>query len=136
MDWLDRQILNFFATKSNVVLFAISILCSATIGSLIAGVREHGRVPIRNIFLGFAAGFIAFLAIKGGKFLFVITAFGATAPLNPYGGAFAGLLAGMFTNRAYELLSIMVDDLFSRLQPGGAKSDGRSGTAQKETKDS
>ncbi len=116
LEYIILQVISAFETKSNVVLFAASILCSAAIGASIASIRDHGRVPYRELFLGFGAGFIVFLAIKGGKFLFIVSAIGATAPLNPYGGAFAGLLAGMFTKRAYELLSMLVEDLFSRFE--------------------
>lgn len=104
------------------VLLAVSLVCCGGIGSVVAGMRRNSFQPgskklldepwfigPRDILLGFSAGFVAFLVIKGGKSLFLIQGVESSAELNPYGCALAGILAGLFTEKAYQLLSAMID---------------------------
>lgn len=69
---------------------------------------------INAVFLGLVAGFITFLVLKSGRQMFLLQGDGATVPFNPFASALAGLVAGLFTDRAYRLLSVAVDEFYSR----------------------
>jgi len=99
------------ALRSNAseVLLVISILCCSILGSLIAGLREEKFTSIGDLILGFAGGFILYLAMKGGKFLFTLNAADGAVGLNPYGLSFMGLLVGLYLRRAYAFLSWLLD---------------------------
>ena len=83
-------------------------------------------MTLRALSLGLASGFVVYLAIKGGKHVFLLQTQGELVAFNPYGSAFAGLLAGLFTERAHQVLSTIVDDFAERLRAasGGKKNDG------------
>jgi hypothetical protein len=55
------------------------------------------------------------ISIKGGKHFFLVQAAIDQVAFNPYSSAFAGLLTGLFTERAYGLLSNVVDGLAERI---------------------
>jgi hypothetical protein len=97
-------------------LLALAVITCGAIGALIAGIRGEKRLTLRYLSLGFAAGFVTFLAIKGGKHVFLVTSGSDPAFFNPYSSAFAGLLAGLFTERAYQLLSSVIDQFAKRLE--------------------
>ena len=97
-------------------LLALSIITCGAIGALIGSIRSERRLTFKYLSLGFSSGFVTFLAIKGGKHIFLISSGADSAFFNPYSSAFAGLLAGLFTERAYQLLSTVVDQLAKRLE--------------------
>ena len=88
----------------------------------------------RSLSLGLASGFVVYLAIKGGKHLFLLQTSGEIVAFNPYGSAFAGLLSGLFTERAHEFLSMLMDDFLERLK-AAAGGDKDKATAQQSSKD-
>ena len=54
--------------------------------------------------------------VKGGRFFFVVQSDeGSEIFLNPYAVAFAGVLAGLFTEKAFFVLSNWVDEVGNRL---------------------
>jgi hypothetical protein len=116
-----------FATLSSDLLLAIAVMACGAIGAMITTLRGGAKMTIRSFCLGLAAGFIVFLAIKGGKHLFLLQARGEIAAFNPYGSAFAGLLAGLFTEKAYAALAEIVDEFINRLKTaargGGASTE-------------
>lgn len=97
-------------------LLAIAIMGCGAIGAIIAGLRANTIITFRNLSLGLAAGFVTFLGIKGGKHFFLVQGTIDQVAFNPYSSAFAGLLAGLFTERAYSLLSSVVDELIKKVQ--------------------
>jgi hypothetical protein len=54
-------------TASSDLLLSIVVIVSGTVGALIAAMRQQEPLTIRNLALGLAAGFVTFLAIRGGK---------------------------------------------------------------------
>lgn len=102
--------------QSSHTLLAILVMLCGVIGSLIAALRKRAGIDFRYVSLGIAAGFVTFLAIKGGRNIFLIQIQGNGIVFNPYSSAFAGLLAGLFTERAYQLLSSVVDEFIERVQ--------------------
>ena len=78
------------------------------------------------MFLGLVAGMVALLVLKGGKFLFVVD-FGIATLENPYSGALAGILAGLFTERGFKLIEHLIDSGIDRL-----KSDNNGGNSETE----
>jgi hypothetical protein len=98
-------------------LLAIAIMACGAIGSMITALRSDRDMTLRALSLGIASGFVVYLAIKGGKQVFLLQTQGEIAAFNPsYGSAFAGLLAGLFTERAHQILSTIVDDFAERLR--------------------
>ena len=97
-------------------LLALSIICCSALGAMIFGLRSGARMNVRTLTSGLATGFVVYLALKGGQHLFLVTSPDVRIPSNPYSSAFAGLLAGLFSDKAYKVLSSVVDDLASRVE--------------------
>jgi hypothetical protein len=97
-------------------LLALAVMCCGAIGALVAGMRQRATMTLRNLTLGLSTGFIVYLGIRGGKFVFLLQASGELIPFNPYGSGFVGLLAGLFTERAYRFLSNLVDQVVKRVE--------------------
>jgi len=110
-------------------LLALSIMACSALGALIVGLRGTNPTSLTDLTLGIASGFVCYFAIKGGKYVFLLTTHSDAITFNPYGSAFAGLLVGLFSERVYGILTALVGDLENRLQlaltlnnsgPGGA----------------
>jgi hypothetical protein len=102
--------------KNTDQLLAIAVMGCGAIGSIIAGLRANTLVTFRNLSLGLASGFVIFLGLKGGRHFFLVQAAVDQVAFNPYSCAFAGLLAGLFTERTYSLLSSVVDELVKKIE--------------------
>jgi hypothetical protein len=105
----------FFGRLGNEQLFAGSIVLAATLGALLAVLRRNDFATVRTVTLGAATGFIVYLTIKGGRYVFLMQLHSEQAALNPYSSAFAALLAGLFSQTAYGLLSTLVAGLSERI---------------------
>ena len=97
-------------------LLSLVVIMSGTIGAVIAAIRAKRVLSPTDIGFGVAAGFITLLAIRGGKNVLVVSNEDVSFYMNPYSSAFFGLLAGLFTDRAYELLRKFVDKLVKGLE--------------------
>jgi len=97
-------------------LLALAIICCSALGAMIYGLRSGRRMSVRSMTSGLATGFVVYLALKGGQHLFLLNPTESRIPANPYSSAFAGLLAGLFSDKAYKVLSSLVDDLASRVE--------------------
>lgn len=97
-------------------LLAIILLSCGSIGAMISSLRSNQSLSLRSFILGLASGFVAYLIIKGGRHVFLLQSQGEIIAFNPYGSAFAGLLAGLFTEKAHQLLSFLVDDIAHRIR--------------------
>ena len=104
-------------------LLALSIMTCSALGALIVGLRGSNPTSLKDVTLGIASGFVCYFAIKGGKYVFLLTTHSELVSFNPYGSAFAGLLVGLFSERVYGLLSMLVGDLEKRLQLALASND-------------
>jgi len=103
-------------------LLAIVVLGCGAIGAMISSLRSDQSLSLRSFILGLASGFVTYLVIKGGRHVFLLQAQGEIVAFNPYGSAFAGILAGLFTERAHQLLSFLVDDFANRIRAASANS--------------
>lgn len=101
--------------SSSDQLLAFAVMACAAIGAMIAALRGNGLMTLRALALGIATGFVVYLAIKGGKHVFLLQMQTEIVAFNPYGSAFAGLLAGMFTEKAYQIINSFVDEVANRL---------------------
>lgn len=131
-DWKHSPIAAFLSEssaslllRSSDQLLVLAVMSCAAIGAMIAALRGNSLMTLRALSLGIATGFVVYLAIKGGKHVFLMQMQGEIVPLNPYGCAFAGLIAGLFTEKAYQILTTIVDDFTDRLRAAsaGKKSD-------------
>ncbi len=113
-----------FLVLSSDQLLAIAIMACGAIGSMITALRSDRDMTLQALSLGIASGFVVYLAIKGGKQVFLLQTQGEIVAFNPYGSAFAGLLAGLFTERAYQIISTIVDDFAERLRAASNGKDG------------
>lgn len=114
--WMPLITLSSCYFPSDLIL-ALSVLLCGVVGAVAAGLRAKTVAPVgRAMALGAAAGFISYLALKGGKFLFLIqSGIEHQALINPYSAAFCGILAGLFTERAYSVLSNLINQLGERV---------------------
>jgi hypothetical protein len=98
-------------------LLAVVVSCCALVGAIISMMREgSARFVTKQVVLGLASGFVAFLSLRGGRSVFMLELTGEVPHFNPYSMAFAGLLVGLFTRKAYELLGVLVHELDGRLR--------------------
>lgn len=102
-------------TWSDEALFLALAICSGALGALLAGLRTTKFTLFQDLALGLGSGFVVYLGMKGGKHVFLLSGSETPILLNPYTYAFAGILVGLFTERAYNLLSSLVDELEKRL---------------------
>ena len=107
-------------------LLALSIICCSALGAMIFGLRSGTKMNVRTMTSGLATGFVVYLALKGGQHLFLITSPDIRIPANPYSSAFAGLLAGLFSDKAYKVLSSLVDNLASQVENAVGNNDTKS----------
>lgn len=84
-------------------LYLFLVLASAAIGSLLSGLQSKGVTTLRDFAAGLGAGFAVYMLLRGGNFVFFIKAANVDA-LNPFSAAAAGLLVGLFTERALKSL--------------------------------
>lgn len=96
-------------------LLAIAVMLCGAIGSIISSIRTARVLSWRSVLFGLAAGFIVFLAIKGGKHVFLLETQEQVVQFNPYGTSFFGLLAGMFTERSFELMAVISEAIFKKV---------------------
>lgn len=106
----------YITQLSSDYLLAITIMTCGAIGAGIGTIRNTSRFTWRSILFGLSSGFIVFLAIKGGKHIFLLQAQGQLIQFNPYSSGFFGLLAGMFTEKTFELLGAVTDSVFNKLK--------------------
>lgn len=103
-------------------LLALTVACCALVGAIVAGLRKgDARFNAVEFVLGLSSGFIAFIALRGGRSVFMLELHGDAPLFNPYSMAFAGLLVGLFTSKAYELLTVLIDDLSQRIRSAFGK---------------
>jgi len=111
-------------------LLAIIVLGCGAIGAMISSLRAGHSLSLRAFILGLASGFVAYLVIKGGKHVFLLQAPGDVIAFNPYGSAFAGLIAGLFTEKAHQLLSYVVDDFANRVKAASTAGNGQAAASR------
>ena len=70
-------------------------------------------MTIRVLTVGLGTGFIVFFALRGSEHLFFVD---GRSAFNPYGTAFFGLLAGLFTSRAYAILEQLIEHALKQTQ--------------------
>lgn len=97
-------------------LLAIAIMTCGAIGASIGAIRTNRKFAWRSLLFGLSAGFIVFLAIKGGKHIFLLQEQGQIVQFNPYSSGFLGLIAGMFTEKTFELLTLVTDSIFNKVK--------------------
>lgn len=107
---------NSITDLSSDTLLALAVMLSGAIGAMIASLRSGSALSLRAFVLGIASGFVTFLVLKGGKNVLLFQTPDQILMFNPYGAAFAGLLAGLFTERAHQVLALVVDDFVERIK--------------------
>lgn len=115
-----ERLANSFSYMSSDVLLAFSLLSCGALGAVIASIRSNNNVDLSKFTIGFSTGFVTFLGIKGGQFVFLLQVPGAAAVLNPYTASFIGLLSGMFSERFHLMLADFLDKATSKLKGEGA----------------
>lgn len=120
---MEMITLHFDWLSSNV-LVAILLCACGTIGALTAGLRTNEFTTFRDMCLGIGTGFICYLTIRGGKDLFVSGLSLARTSLNPYSSGLTAVLAGLFSERFFQLLSFLFDSITARLKAAfGSETD-------------
>jgi hypothetical protein len=87
--------------------FALVLIASA-IGSLIAGLRVAGFTTVRDVALGLGAGFVVYILVRSGNFVFLTGDATHVDILNPFTTGAVGFLVGLFKDRAFGLLDGVV----------------------------
>ncbi len=89
-------------------LIAIATTASAVLGVALAGLRRKEGISIRRFAIGVGTGFIVYLVVQGGSFIFLLD-LPSEIGVNHYSISLTALLSGLFTERLYKLLSTLVD---------------------------
>ena len=100
---------------NDALMVLLMAFCGA-IGTAVAAIRSGQGLNAGVMALGMATGFITFLVVSGGKEVFLIQPVGSETTFNPYSSALFALLAGLFTERAYKLLSSIIEQFSNRLE--------------------
>lgn len=130
IDKMYKQIEAFPYRYPSDMLIAISVILSGAIGSALSTMRSGRHDSYYTILTGVFSGYITFLIVKGGRFFFLVSSPDDPIYLNPYALAFSGLIAGMFSDRAYTLLADLVSSAADRVYKRNLESDTRiAGTA-------
>jgi len=111
-----RHPIEYIKSFSSDYLLAIVLMACGALGAIIHAVRADGRFSFYSLFVGVSTGFILFLALKGGKNVFLVQSIGSNVAYNPYSSAFFALLAGLFSERTFEILRIIMDTIFNKLK--------------------
>jgi len=106
----------YIKSLSSDVLLGITIMTCGAIGAGVGALRTHETLTTRNVVFGLSAGFIMFLIIKGGVHVFIFRESSQVIQFNPYSCGFSGLLAGMFTEKVFNALSMLSDSVFDQLE--------------------
>lgn len=94
---------------SSDTLLGILLISCGIIGAITSAIRENKKQLGRIIILGASVGFVTLLGIKGGSTIFILNNTGVDIPFNAYSTAFIGIIAGMFSEKFYLLLSNVTD---------------------------
>ena len=97
---------------SNNTLLGILLISCGVLGSIMSTMRNARGHASKAVVLGATVGFITLLGVKGGATVFIMSASGVDVPFNPYSTAFAGVVAGMFSEKLYVALSRLTDKAF------------------------
>jgi len=95
---------------------AFTMILAGYVGCAVGMFRQNRQASIAETTIGMASGFIVFLSIKGGHGLILISVSQEMPRLNPYGCTLVALMVGLFTDKAYQVLSAMADDFLARLR--------------------
>jgi len=102
----------------SALVMAILVISCAVAGTITAGLRERAPATVRQIALGVATGFIVYLSLQGGKGVFLLQTQNGPFPFDPYSSGLFALIAGLFSNTAYELLKDIVNHMATTLRAG------------------
>ena len=94
-------------SSSSDILLSLIAICCGGVGALIAGMRTKEFSALRDVLLGLSSGFVVYMTLRGGKYVLLMQQ--GEPKLNPYGFALAGILTGLFTDRAYGILTLLID---------------------------
>jgi len=100
------------SSRSSNSLLGILLISCGILGSVMSTMRDGRGEASKTVVLGASVGFVALLSVKGGSALFIMTSAGIDVPFNPYSTAFAGVVAGMFSEKLYIALSKLTDKAF------------------------
>lgn len=109
------KVLYFIAILSSDILLAFITIACCGIAAVVAGIRRNDILAVyRDLLVGLTSGFVVYVVVRGGKYVFLMQQ--GDVPLNPYGLALCGLLTGMFTERAYNILGSVVDQIEEKVK--------------------
>lgn len=100
------------ALFSTETLLGLLLITCGILGSVMSTMRDGKGSAAKSVVLGASVGFVALLGVKSGSTLFILTNAGVDVPYNPYSTAFAGVVAGMFSEKLYLALSKLTDKAF------------------------
>lgn len=118
LNWSPSTFLrvNYIFYMQSDLILAISVILCGGIGAIFTASRSRNPKYAKTVFNGLLAGFVAFLVIKGGRAFFLVDLNFTSGPtINPYAAAFSGILAGLFTEKAYRILSDATDRIGERI---------------------
>lgn len=132
IQWAARFFLKeLSATAGSGQILALLIVTASIGGALITLSLKQTRTesPLRTVLRAMGGGIVCYLAVDGGSIPLNVGDVSRIA--NPATASLYGLLAGMFSERVFRLLSDLVDAFLSRLTPsrGNGREDSRQESA-------
>jgi len=110
--------------STNSVILITMVLTSG-IGSILSSIKQGRPFSSSTYIGGLGSGFLAFLVIRGGKFLLIGDTLQLGGELNPYGMALTGLIVGLFSVLAHQVLTSVVEALAQRVLSSTTTSDAK-----------
>jgi hypothetical protein len=97
-------------------IFGVLDVVSGMLGAILAGLRRSIIASPQDYVLGALTGFVMYLALKGGKYVFLMSVKEGTFEFNPFSAAFLALIAGLLSERFYGFVTNVFDVVSDRLK--------------------
>jgi len=98
------------------LLTAVAVTMCGVLGACIAALRTGRRQTFRNVLLGIGTGLIVFIGLRGGRTVFLLESGSSETVINPYSSCFVALLAGVYSERTFAILTAIVDKAARKAQ--------------------
>ena len=107
----------YFGNMTNNSLLVIVVVGCGCLGALVSGIRTDTPSSLKDMVVGAAAGFMVYLGMKGGKYIFITHAGYDYSSMNHYGIAFASVVVGLYVDWAHNILKRLLNGIENNIAP-------------------
>lgn len=108
--WRWPDLLGVIYMDSERIFGALVVVCGI-LGAILAGLRRTIALRPSEYVLGAITGFVTYLFLRGGKYVFLMSQKTLMFEFNPFTAALLALIGGLFSDKFYRLLTKLLDSL-------------------------